>query len=300
MDPGKDTLYARWLAGELTEAEQQQLLHREEVDELERIIESADQLQLPKYDAEAAYSQFRKKHPSKKVKVRSISPRWWMGVAAGLALLVLALTFFGNRTQEASASFADNTTHTLPDQSTIVLNDGSSIRYQKGNWEGERVVQLTGEALFSVQKGSSFTVQTVNGTVEVLGTQFNVRAWGNKLHVECYEGKVQVTSHQQETILTPNESVNVVKGTMQEKQLITHQQPLWSTGSSRFYEENINQVFAELERQYNIQVEVPMMNGAFTGVFPHNDLESALKNICLPKQLKYEINENGNFVIISE
>ena len=43
-----------------------------------------------------------------------------------------------------------------------------------------------------------------------------------------------------------------------------------------------------------------MMNGAFTGVFPHNDLESALKNICLPKQLKYEINENGNFVIISE
>ena len=198
MDSEKDTLYARWLSGELTEAEQDQLINPEELAELESIVAVSDSLTLPKYDAEAAYQQFKKKQPEKKTaKVRSFNPRWLMGLAAGLALLIGAITFFGNRTQEAIAPYATTTNHTLPDQSNIILNDGSRISYQEGKWTEDRTVRLEGEAFFSVQKGSTFKVVTPNGTVEVLGTQFNVRAWGEKLYVECYEGKVKVVSQQQ-------------------------------------------------------------------------------------------------------
>ena len=56
MDSNKDTLYARWLSGELTKEEQQQLEGSTELADLEAIISTADQLTLPKYDAEAAVS----------------------------------------------------------------------------------------------------------------------------------------------------------------------------------------------------------------------------------------------------
>lgn len=299
MDSGKDTLYARWLSGDLTEKEREQLLGTEELTELESIIQVSDQLTLPKYDAAAAYEQLKKKQPPKTAKIYSLNARWWMGIAAGVALLVAAITFLtNNSTQEMMAPYASNTKHSLPDQSEIILNDGSKITYEKGKWAKERIVQLTGEAFFSVQKGNTFTVKTANGMVEVLGTQFNVRSWGDKLYVECYEGKVKVNSHSQEAILSPNQAVNIVQGTMQSKQSITHQQPIWTRGISRFNNENINEVFAELERQYNIKVEAPSMNRTFSGAFSHSDLDRALMDICKPMQLTHSIEENGTFVII--
>ena len=303
MDTNKDTLYARWLSGELTPEEKQQLQGSEETGELEAIIKATDQFELPKYDAEAAYSQFKKKQPittKPTATIRPINIRPLLAVAATFAILFLGYQFWNNRAVVSTAQMASTLNHTLPDQSEILLNDGSSIKYERSTWENDRTVALIGEAFFQVQKGSSFQVKTANGIVEVLGTQFNVRAWGDKLHVECYEGSVKVISRQQATTLTANQSVNIVNGQMDELQSVNHQQPLWSSGNSRFHEENINQVFAELERQYNITVEAPTMNRTFSGSFRHDSLESALKAICKPMQLEYSISESSNFVTITE
>jgi len=294
----KDTLYARWLSGELTDAERQQLEGSDTIADLKTIIEKTDQLQMPGYDAASAYEQFRKNHPGKPAKVRSLNIRLIVAVAASLALLVIALQVWNNRAIIATAKLAHTITHELPDQSQVVLNDGSSIKYQKGSWEVERTILLVGEAFFDVQKGENFTVKTANGIIEVLGTQFNVRAWGDKLYVECYEGSVKVISHQQETTLSPNQSVNVLNRQMGANQTIRHQKPLWSLGRSRFYEENINEVLAELGRQYGIQVEAPAMNRTFSGVFQHDDLENALKSICIPMKLEYTLSENKNLVTL--
>ena len=290
MDTNKDTLFARWLSGELTQEEQQQLQKGEALGDLEAIVKATDDLQLPKYDAEAAYAQFKKKQPiasKPTANVRSINIRLLLAVAATFAIVIVGYQLWDNRAVVSTAQMASTLHHTLPDQSEILLNDGSSIKYERSTWEANRTVALIGEAYFQVQKGSTFQVKTAKGIVEVLGTQFNVRAWGDKLHVECYEGSVRVTSRQQATTLTANQSVNVVNGQMGELEPLNHQQPLWSTGNSRFHEENINQVFAELERQYNVTVEAPTMNRPFSGSFRHDDLESALRAICLPMQLEY-------------
>ena len=300
MMQDKDTLYARWLAGTLTEKELEQLTNSEELADLEAIIEATDQLKLPKYDAEGAYTQFKKQHPNKKLKVRSLKNRWLLGIAAGVAVLLVAITFFRNQKQTINAALAETTTHQLPDQSTVLLNDGSSIVYKERNWDAERVLQLKGEASFKVETGNTFRVETKNGIIDVLGTQFNVRAWGNQLRVECYEGKVRVRRKAQEMILSRAESVVVIGEKMENKEAISHQQPLWIAGNARFYKENISEVFAELERQYNIKVQAPTRNRVFTGSFRHDDLERALNAICKPMQLKYTIEEGGQIVTIKE
>ncbi len=304
MDANKDTLYARWLAGDLSSEEERSLQTSGELEELEAIINTADNLALPKYDTTEGFARFKaKKMPPKTAKVRALNTRRiWPMVAA--AASVLLLVYVGSLMQDSSPVSLEsgniaNLTHRFVDQTTVVLNDGSKLEYDESNWEETRSINLKGEALFSVQKGKPFIVNTPNGTVEVLGTSFNVRAWGDKLHVECYEGKVRVSHNNQETILTPNQAVNVVEGQMQE-QTITHQKPLWSTGNSRFYEEQINVVFEELERQYDVKVNILKIERPFSGNFKHDNLETALNNICKPMGLTFEIAPNGKNIEIKE
>lgn len=233
--------------------------------------------------------------------IPSLRFRIMMAVIAGLAIVAFVIYFLNKGVILATAPLAKTSVHALPDQSHVVLNDGSSIEYVQGTWEVERNISLVGEAYVSVKKGNRLQVKTANGNIEVLGgARFNVRAWSDQFYVECYEGSIKVSSNQQATTLSKNQSMNVVKGQIESKQIISHQKPLWSTGISRFYKENINQVFTELERQYAIIVNAPTMDRLFNGSFRHDDLEAALKVICTPMQLKYEIDKTGRIVTIKE
>ena len=303
MDSSKDNLYARWLEGQLQPEEEQNLKDAGDLEDLEAVVQAMDKLFLPKYDAEAGYTKFKKDNPPKETtKIRSLTiRRIWplLAAAASVLLLLYAGNFFLTDSNSIETGNMTTLSYRFEDQSAVVLNDGSKLVFDEANWQQERVVDLRGEAIFTVQKGIPFIVNTPNGIVEVLGTSFNVRAWGGKLYVECYEGSVRVSSNHQETILTQAQSVNVKDGQMEETQTISHQKPLWTTGSSRFFGENLNQVFKELERQYNIKVNIPTVNRNFNGGFKHNDLETALKDICLPMGLTYDFSENKKEVIIS-
>ena len=233
-------------------------------------------------------------------KIPSLQFRIIMAVIASLAIVIFVTYFLNKGVILATAPLAKTSVHALPDQSHVVLNDGSSIEYVQGTWEAERNILLVGEAYFSVKKGNTLQVKTTNGSIEILdGARFNVRAWGDQLYVECYEGTINMSNQQRATTLIENQAIIVVKGRMEEK-MISHQKPLWSTGSSRFYKENINQVLAELERQYAVIVNAPTMNRLFNGIFRHDDLETALKTVCESMQLKYEIDKTGRIITIGE
>lgn len=303
MDANKDTLYARWLAGDLSPEEEQTLQTSGELEELESVINAADKLTLPKYDTAAGYAKFKaNKIPPKTATVRTLTTRriWtMMAAAASILLLIYTGNLMLSGTTSIKAGNLANLTHDFKDQTKVVLNDGSKLMYDEANWEQERSVNLEGEAVFDVQTGSPFIVNTPNGTVEVLGTNFNVRAWGKKLHVECYEGSVRVRSNNHETVLSPNQAVNVVAGQMKE-QTITHQKPLWTTGNSRFHEERLDVVFEELERQYDVNVDRSIINRPFNGSFSHDNLDKAVDKICKVMGLKYEISTDGKTITISE
>ncbi|MEM6321315.1 MAG: FecR domain-containing protein [Bacteroidota bacterium] len=304
MNAEKDTLYARWLAGDLSAEEQRSLQASGELEDLKRIVRAADKLAIPKYDAEVGFDRFKANRAvTKTAKVRRLRTKsiWPMlAVAASVLLLITAGIFLFRSPSTIEIGNGMTLTHQFQDNSSVVLNDGSNIVYDKKNWDKERSLKLTGEAFFDVQKGQPFIVQTDVGQIEVLGTSFNVRAWGDRLYVECYTGKVQVTHEAQTAILEKGESVRGVLGELKAKQVIRHEQPFWSTGSSRFYEAPLLSVFEELERQYDVTVTVPKIQRLFSGDFQHDNLANALNAICKPMGLQFELSEDAKRVTISE
>lgn len=297
----KDALYAKWLNGEIDDDELRSVVGPEEFAELDRVVKTVDQWSMPKYDTSEGYAKFKQKHRIKPAEIRKIN--WFKigGIAASfLILFFVGNHFYSNQDEQLFAANGLNENAVLADGSEIWVNDGSSVTYTSKNWSDQRTIELTGEALFEVTKGSPFTVKTQNGSIRVLGTQFNVRAWGSNLFVECYEGKVEVTVGDQKTILTANEAVDVFQGSMNEKQNISNSSPSWQIGVSKFQNEKLYDIFEELERQYDIEVKMPPGNRSFSGQFKHDDLEKALQGICKPLGLKYNIDEDQKIVVIEE
>ncbi|MFT4806589.1 MAG: transmembrane sensor [Psychroserpens sp.] len=201
------------------------------------------------------------------------------------------------------ASTLDTTTYTiasqqksivLPDASQVQLNAVSTITFNKSNWKSSRDLVLHGEAYFKVAKGKKFDVKTNLGTVTVLGTQFNVKQRNNYFEVTCYKGKVAVNSKTKQIILLPGDTFLIIDGKYiaTEKENVSH--PSWLINKSTFRSIPFREVIAEFERQYNVSVEFSDFEGAqnFTGDFIHNDIETALKSITLPLQLKYSKTDN--------
>ena len=93
----------------------------------------------------------------------------------------------------------------LPDSSAVWLGPGSELSVDA--YADQREVELSGEAFFQVKRGSSFTVRTAHGAVQVLGTSFRVDASGAALHVRCQTGRVAVARAATRVELGPGESV---------------------------------------------------------------------------------------------
>ena len=299
----KETLYARWLDGELTADEIKELKADGTWAELEALVKATADISLPAYDKDQVFEKLKKEREDKDTTIEvapTITLSTILSAAASLALLLGAIFFMRESAPVATAAYAETISHTLPDKSVVTLNDGSSISYDKENWQQARTVKLTGEALFDVESGQKFTVNTDIGAVEVLGTSFNVRAWDDSFLVECYHGRVMVSYKGLQVELSKNEAVFSENLTLSEVLSIDNNQPIWKTGSSKFKNEDLDHVFAELERQYDITVKRPYTKKKFTGTFIHNNLNTALKQITKAMGLDYETNDDNSHVIITE
>ncbi|MBT8323396.1 MAG: DUF4974 domain-containing protein, partial [Eudoraea sp.] len=67
--------------------------------------------------------------------------------------------------------------------------------------------------------------------------------------------------------------------------------PQWTRNISNFQRIAVSEVFAELERQYGVEIILEEINTdqLFTGGFVHDNLDKALKSITEPLQLDYKI-----------
>lgn len=295
----KEHVLAKWLSGEISDAELIALEGKAVLEELKQVREEVDKWSLPSYDTDAGYQKIKNRRKETEPTIKSSIWLKFFAIFAAIAIIGLGLfTWLGNKSEELQATPGKTINLAFQDGSEVWLNDGSRIQYKTKEWDLKRAIELEGEAFFKVSKGSPFTVQSKNGIITVLGTQFNVNSWGNKLYVECYEGKVQVQSGDQVTVITANESVRVIGGIMQAKQNISDTSPAWQGGDSRFYEDQLSFVCDELERQYQIEVDLKASDRIFTGNFREGDLDKALRSICKPLGLKYSISLDKKSVVI--
>ena len=66
---------------------------------------------------------------------------------------------------------------------------------------------------------------------------------------------------------------------------------LWIKGISSFNNQTLKAVIDELSAQYPITIKNKNvdLNQRFTGSFVHNDLETALKTVLIPMDIKYTL-----------
>ncbi len=97
----------------------------------------------------------------------------------------------------------------LPDGSVVVLNEGSRLQLSRAFTKGERrAVVLEGEAYFDIQSNPKdpFTITTQKTEVQVLGTEFSLRAYPEEdsTVVEVNEGLVRFADQKEELLLEAN------------------------------------------------------------------------------------------------
>ncbi len=284
-----DTILARWLSGEMSEEEKRELEQTPDFHKYRRLIEASNQVLSPEFDQDAAWNRLNQSRSKERVLGRrKLIMRWAYGVAA-IILIAFAFLFLLPHKTEIIALAGEKVNHQFPDASTVELNAGSSIEYMEGNWEEERVVQLSGEAFFDVRKGGSFVVKTSKGDIEVVGTAFNVFIRKERFEVACYEGKVHVISKEGKTnVVGAGDRLLLTKEGMNTHTLVKVDMPGWINGETIFVEEKLSNVFLELERQFNVTVELTAStHKRYNGPLPHQSLEQALKIVCEAMELNY-------------
>lgn len=221
-------------------------------------------------------------------------------VAASFAVLIAVGSLIITHTTHIVSAKGEHIAVVLPDGSNVLLNSESQLSYQKYMWWLKREVTLKGEGFFKVRKGRRFEVQTGKYVTSVLGTTFNVFARDNQIRVCCFTGKVgvrEVTSGAH-TILTPGLGVGSDGNTLGNVEKISEKQKGWTKGEFYFADIPLNDVFAEIERQFNVKVcYAGCENRRYSGYFNDKSLNQALELVCVPMQLEYEIASNGEVKI---
>ncbi|MDR7211910.1 FecR domain-containing protein [Flavobacterium piscis] len=283
----KDRLLAKWLNNDLSEDELAEFKASPDFEKYQKIKNYTNHLEVDDLDENTMLSNILKQ----KKATPKVVPLYkkWVFRAAAVFVLALGITFalkiFVPQTQ--TANFGEKTTFSLPDNSEVVLNSGSEINYKKWNWNNERHLELKGEAYFRVSKGRRFEVLTSLGKVSVLGTQFNVKARKNRFDVVCYEGRVKVNYANTQILLTHGQSVSFENG-KQIKMRIHSLKPEWMDNQICFHKENIKSLLDEVQRQYNITIELNTNDttSLFTGKLPTKDLDAALQIISTTYHLE--------------
>jgi transmembrane sensor len=283
----------RWLNRELSSQEITDLKQSEGFDVLEKIAHYTSNLEAPKVNGQEALDQFKARSKSKKeTKVRTLNFKTLYKVAAVLVVLLSSAYFlFYNTSTTFETQIAQTKTFHLPDDSEVLLNAASKITFNEKKWSDKRALTLKGEAYFQVKKGQTFSVNTADGVVKVLGTHFNVKQRKNYFEVSCFEGLVSVTHNNKTVKLPPGKTFRLINNNIEEVPDSNMQNPSWMQNESSFARIPLDQVIAELERQYDIKIKTEGVDTSklFTGSFTHKDKKIALDAITIPLKLSYKI-----------
>lgn len=298
----KEYLIKKWLNNDLTDAEKDAFDSLDDSKLNLAIIETSKQFKASEFSNAKDFNSFQKHYNSYKkptLKLHWLKPMLQMAAAFVIGFGIYYYAFYNN-SSSYKTSISQNMDVILPDNSKVKLNANSQLDFNQDNWKDNRQVKLKGEAYFVVEKGKKFDVVTNNGTITVVGTEFNVKQRNNYFEVKCFEGIVKVTSNTLERTLHAGDTFQFLNGVLVEEKT-TLKTPLWLAGVSSFKSVPFNLVIEEFKRQYSISVtfEDVDLTRQFTGGFNHNNLEQALLSITKPMGLSYELS-SSNHVIIHE
>ena len=151
----------------------------------------------------------------------------------------------------------------LSDGTKVWLNSDSKLKYPTQFVKGEtREVELIyGEAYFDVSEsykndGVKFKVKTGVQNVEVLGTEFNIRAYDTSILTTLVKGLVEVSNAFTTRDLVPGQQSNsdVKTDALSVYEVDVSTQIAWKNGIFLFKRERLESIMEKLGRWYEIDV----------------------------------------------
>jgi ferric-dicitrate binding protein FerR (iron transport regulator) len=284
----------KFLNGEATPQEIDVLRSNPEYADYIKIALATKGFQTPEFDSVGNYEAIERNMVKHITSPSSFNYKRLIRIAAVMVLIVVSYVFISSIPTSVSTNIAEKETFKLPDESEVQLNANSEISYKKRNWENKRSLSLKGEAYFKVTKGNTFEVETSQGTVTVLGTQFNVFARDSIFNIKCFEGLVSVAFNDTLIKLPAGNKMKVENNKLVILAATNTTEPTWINNETSFDNASLATVLKELEGQYPISISSPnsLANKRFTGSFTHEDLNLALKSICDPLRLGFTVDGN--------
>ena len=179
----------------------------------------------------------------------------------------------------------------LPDSTVVWLNSGTTITYNSDFARKNRDIKLVGQAFFQVTRNRDLPMLVSCGDlwVKVLGTRFDVNGYNtNKaIEVSLSSGSIELLHSNDEKFickLSPGEKAeyNVKSGNVSVQTVNLDRVAAWIDGILYFNDSPMRDVLEQLERKYNIEIEVKypqIYKSVFTATIKNESLEEIFKSI---------------------
>ncbi|MEQ9287011.1 MAG: FecR domain-containing protein [Cyclobacteriaceae bacterium] len=197
-------------------------------------------------------------------------------------------------------------TISLKDGSKVILNSESSIIYDENFASDTREIELNGEAFFEVAHNPEkpFVVKSGAISTVALGTSFNVCNYSDAdLMVTLVSGKVRIEQEGQlpnavDNILMPGEKIKYLRGsrTLEKLKYNDYEDLLWKDGILSFKQSSVEEVVANLERWYGVEIEVVAPSKkkvSYGAVFKDQSLKQVLQAMGFTLNFDYAIDEKN-------
>lgn len=242
----------------------------------------------------------------------TVRPQWAGGLAAVAAVMFLALLVLPNLHQVETTITAELAAYSteIAEISEITLDEGTVITLgAKSMIETaftptvRRVNLISGEAFFNVAKDTErpFYVAANDTLVRVVGTKFDVKSVGVKVHVSVLEGVVEVIrpetmpqgveppeTHVDETakqVLTAGERIT----SAQAQSDLPHAERMrsveigaWRSGRLSYEDASLGEIFADFNRYHQREVRIAssdLRDLRLTATFRTTDLDAAIEMV---------------------
>jgi ferric-dicitrate binding protein FerR (iron transport regulator) len=318
-----DALLARYLAGETTTDENQQVLNwcalnarnSKYVDGLRQLWNTSSSSLSPlPFDADAAWQRIQTRmSPLKERQVEAPNRFRIYRVAAavafliGSAVVIWRMTAISKTSDDATVAMVSITAKTAPEQDTLPdgslvdLNKGARIDFPKTFTATTREVTLSGEAYFQVQhnKKKPFIIHAGALDVAVLGTVFNVKAYPGResitVSVESGRVRCKVQNDSLEIGAGEEATYNLISRKFERKVMDTPNSFAFRNKKLIYHGETLRQVINEINDAYHtnfILRNEKLGNSEVFSTFPNGDTQSILFILKESYHIDYQIQDS--------
>lgn len=204
--------------------------------------------------------------------------------------------------QEVFATPGSRVSFTLPDQTKVWLNSGSTIKYPVNfSNQNSRQVILSGQGYFEVAHDVDhpFVVKTSELNIQVLGTSFDVSSYADDqmMSSTLEEGSIALLNDEGKEIakLKPGQKMILNKHSrkMFIEEVDTYLTTSWKDGKLIFKKTPLEDVAIRLERWFNCSIHVSpdLLNSniLYTATIQNETVEEVLKMIEISTSVKTNI-----------